>query len=679
MRRICFWFLAFFLLGVRFPATVLAQGGTETHEVVVTATRVPEAVRGLPVTVQVITREEIEKSGATNLSELLAQKHTGHLHTYPGLLSSVGIRGFRTDTHGTNIKGRVLILIDGHRAGTGNIAAIPLENVERIEIVKGPGSVVYGSAAMGGIINIITRKGQGKIKPVLSLEDGDYGHEKESFLLSGGFLKNKVGFSLAVRRLRHTDYDIGDEGDHYQNTAYHDEASSLSFTYTPVKGHQLSLVWQYFRAWDVGSPGPTWAPDPDDYKDMLRRYVSVGYDGGYRTLKWHLSYYYVWHRDQWNDPQRAWGYYSTTTETQTQGGRSSLTFPAGLLGTLVLGVDYDRIDLDSYKDTGTAPWNPNARYENYAFFVEERKDLADNLIFRFGMRYDYFEEKILPTRGYTSLISKEENFDHLSWRGGVTYFVTDWLSLRAALGTAFRIPTADEFSGRYEGAWNKILGNPDLDPEKSTTWEIGLDGEWKNLDFGISYFYTNYDDRIAEGFPACVDGDCSWTTFKNVDGAKIAGLEGYLRAEYSWHLADQELRLTPRVNFTFYTKRKIEDERWEEELGSATLPYVSSAHITADLGIEWNRRLKLNLNAFYVGSQKVQDWKDWTSPTYGKNIHKGGFTVFSASASALLLSRGDSQLELYLRAENLGDKHYAFVRGYPMPGRQIILGIKGRF
>jgi len=122
------WFIAACI------AIIPAYGATEEEStmetIVVTASRIPEKVGESPARVDVITRDEIEKSGARDLSELLIDKLPSHFHRYPGALTSVDVRGFRTDTHGTDIKGRVLILIDGHRAGTGNLTAIPLENVE---------------------------------------------------------------------------------------------------------------------------------------------------------------------------------------------------------------------------------------------------------------------------------------------------------------------------------------------------------------------------------------------------------------------------------------------------------------------------------------------------------------------------------------------------------------------
>ncbi|OQY11323.1 MAG: TonB-dependent receptor, partial [Desulfobacteraceae bacterium 4572_19] len=141
---------------------------TNIDEVVVTAGRVDEKKWNVPVNITVITTEDIAQSTGRNIGDLLAEDGTGHIHKYPGGLTSVGIRGFRTDSHGNDLLGHVLVLVNGRRAATGNVAKIPLENVERVEIIRGPAATQYGSAAMGGVINIITL--QGKDKPSVFLD-----------------------------------------------------------------------------------------------------------------------------------------------------------------------------------------------------------------------------------------------------------------------------------------------------------------------------------------------------------------------------------------------------------------------------------------------------------------------------------------------------------------------------
>ncbi|MFO7839754.1 MAG: TonB-dependent receptor plug domain-containing protein [Desulfosalsimonadaceae bacterium] len=120
------------------------------EDMVVTAGRVKEMKREVTKDITVITEKEIRLSPARDLGELLAEENVGRLIKYPGVLSGVGVQGARTDVHGIDPAGRVLLLVDGRRTGTGNTAKIMTENIERVEIIHGPASVQYGAAAMGG-------------------------------------------------------------------------------------------------------------------------------------------------------------------------------------------------------------------------------------------------------------------------------------------------------------------------------------------------------------------------------------------------------------------------------------------------------------------------------------------------------------------------------------------------
>lgn len=651
------------------------SGQTKLEEVVVTATRLPTPTKELPVPVQVISRKDIKESRANDLSEVLTEYLPEHFQKYPGALSSVSIRGFRSDTTGTDIKGHVLVLIDGHRAGTGNIAEIPLENVERIEIVRGPGSVVYGSAAMGGVINIITRKGQGTPSGNVGAEFGSWNYTKGQAGFSGGFLDNRIGVSVTGRTITQGSYDMGG-GTRVPNTAYNDQAYSASLSAAPNPDNTFFAVGNFYQAWDVGTPNPTYmTPDLVDNKDITRWYGSLGYDSAFPEygLNWHLSYYNVSDQNRWNYPLATYGYTSATTEQNTQGVRSQFSLPTFSFGRLLLGFDWDGIDVSSYTNPAGFPWSPNSHYDNYAFFAEEKIDW-NKLTLLFGLRYDIFQEQILPTEGL-DVLQENQEFGHTSWRTGVTYRFLDWLSGRAAAGSAFSIPSADQLAGRYEsGEWMKIIGNPNLKPESGTTYEAGLDAELAGFKPSLTFFYTDYNNKITGGFPACVNGDCTWTTYQNVAGAILSAFEGSVSYKKSFTVNDIQIGLRPFVNLVYYTQRELEDTSAAKILKSNTVPYVPLWDATGGIEVSFNSKVTFLFTGFYTGDEKQEDF-NYLSPTYGQAVDKGGFTVFSAKISY----RPTKCLELFLASDNLTDKQYAFVDGYPMPGRSIRGGLQFRF
>lgn len=647
---------------------------TNLEELVVTATAIPTSSKELPVTVDVITRKQIEESHANDLAELLVERLPEHFQTYPGALSSVTIRGQRSNTVGTDIKGHVLVLIDGHRSGTGNIAVIPLENVERVEVVRGPGSVVYGAAAMGGVVNVITRKGAGTPSGNVAVETGSWDYLKGRAQASGGLLDDKLGFSLSARGVHHGNYDVGG-GQTYPNTAYNDQAYSLSLLATPHPDHTFFAVGNYFRAWDVGNPGPTYALDNDDFTNILRRYGSLAYDGALSELgmNWHLSYYNVLDRSNYNDPASTWGYSSTTTDTTTQGVRGNFSLPTFSFGRFLLGLEWDGIQ----QDTATAPtglgWNPDTRYHNYALLAEETINW-ERLSFLFGLRYDLWQEEIEPTQGL-NVFSQSQDFDHVSWRTGAKYWLFDWLAGRAAVGTGFRAPAADELAGRFiHGSYTKILGNPDLKPETSMTYEFGVDAEYAGLTAGLGWFHTNEYDRISSGFPACVGGDCTWTTFRNVDAAVLSAIEANVSYRQPFSFLDLACTLRPFANLSYYTERKLQDTAYAKILQSDLVPYVPLWNVTGGIELNVNQKVSLTFSGIFNGAEQQEDW-NWLSPTYNQAIDKAGYAVFSARLSVTPLK----YVNCFVGVENLTDLNYAFVNGYPMPGRTFKGGLEMRF
>lgn len=134
---------------------------SKMDEMVVTATRIEERKQDVSASIQIISAEDIKNSTAKDAGDLMAEAGVGHVTNYGGAYTStIEIRGLTTDGNLDTLQSRVLVLINGNRAGTVNFSTIPAKDVERIEIVKGPASVLYGSSAMGGVVNIITKQGK---------------------------------------------------------------------------------------------------------------------------------------------------------------------------------------------------------------------------------------------------------------------------------------------------------------------------------------------------------------------------------------------------------------------------------------------------------------------------------------------------------------------------------------
>lgn len=249
----------------------------------ITASRIPEKKSEVSANLTVIDREEIENSGADSVADLLAEKGVGHIHKYPGALTSVGIRGFRTDTHGNDLQGHVLVLLDGRRAGTGNLAKILTKNVEKIEIIRGPGAVQYGSGGMGGVVNIITRQGKGNSMFVESGVGsfGEIAADAGATVKEGGF-----DFAGAVSRSTQDDYKTG-SGATFANTGIDSQTGvSLNSGYEFSANNRFGVVVTAFDADGVGDPGYLSANDTDNYNDKGNYSVDSSYCGKSITGRW---------------------------------------------------------------------------------------------------------------------------------------------------------------------------------------------------------------------------------------------------------------------------------------------------------------------------------------------------------------------------------------------------------
>jgi len=636
-----------------------AQEGSSLGEIVVTATRVEEPKKDVSASVQIITQEDIKNSTAKNVGDLIAEAGIGHIHKYPGALTSrIGLRGYSTDLFSI-YKSRVLVLIDGHYAGTVNLAKIPVSDIERIEIVKGPASVLYGSQAMGGVINIITKKVKedGFSASILN-EFGSWDYWKGASELS---YKNKgTDIFVSFSRSNRGNFKTKDYGE-IKNTAYHDESLSFRIRHTFTEDHLLTLGFQHWRGWDIGSPGAVYSPDPDNYTNKERNGFDLGWD--YKTLK--AGFYFIKDRDQWHGGMISGPGNSSITKkhTTTMGATIQNTTDLGFV-RIVTGADWNKIKITSSRNTG-APYSPNSRYNTYGLFSEAKTYLLeDMLIVNAGIRYDYFRNEILPTSGLT-VNPRTEDLDHITVRGGVVYKVNNEMSLKASAGTGFRAPAPDELATDYVSSWGThYIGNPDLNPEKSINYEAGVEYNKGYLKSGFTFFHSKFKDKILRYYDTVLNA----VTWKNVEGAILQGWELNLAFDIGAALG-WAISLEPFINTTYHTRYSSKDQTEIDQYGKTLLytpKWISAFGIRA-MGQLWDIRLIVNYN----GDEKVIDW-NWSSPTFGKVVEKGDFTVVNIKGSY----RVHKNIEVTASVENLFNRAYEYVKGYPMPKRTFYGGVK---
>ncbi len=638
-----------------------AWAGEKTHtldEVVVTSGRVSETKQEVTSHVTILDETAIERSSARTLNELLAEQALGHIHGYPGALSSIGIRGFRTETHGNDLLGHVLILLDGRRIGTGNAARIPSRNIERVEIVRGPAAVQYGSAAMGGVVNVITKRGQGKPGLVLEAVYGSNSYKEGAVSLSGE--ANGLDAAVSVSGRSAGDYKTGD-GRRYMNTGYdRQDALSLNLGYTPAPGHRIGLVHFYSDVNRAGSPSYSSQNDLDDYTDSTNRSTDLTYEGGAlnNLLQWKVRWFEGRDRTTWVEPVESnpdgWDDgIPSQRDTKFRGAQAQISLDRDLY---MVTAGFDWVD---YKIDNT--WLPRrTRYENPSGFLLGKVRLLDRrLILSGGLRYDDYKVEVVDPAGRT------ETDERVTPRFGAAFMLAEGLKLRANYGEAFVMPGADQLAADYIAFGRRQLGNLELKPEASRTLDGGIDYVRGAVEASLTYFRTKYKDKIQA--TTTVVGDSTWA---NLGEASVEGLE----AEFSYDvgaLFNWSWEVRPEVQAAYLTK-------YRDDVTGEDLLYVSDINVSMGLIVAYQDDFWARIQASYWGPQRVEDRESGQFPV--PVVDKGGFTVVNLAAGKTLLKTVRAGiLSARIEVKNLLDHSYDHVKGYSMPGRRIFGGLEWRF
>ncbi|MBN2807999.1 MAG: TonB-dependent receptor [Deltaproteobacteria bacterium] len=655
-----------------------AEPARKLDEMVVSASRVAEPLRDVAAQVEVIDAEDIRNSSATFVDELLVEQGLGHIHKYPGSLSRIEIRGFLSPMSSEGFSSNILFLVNGRRAGTVNLAKIPVTNVERVEVIKGSASAIYGSEAMGGVVNIITRTGSGTPSASLGVQVGS-----QSFARGTAQVQGKVknfDFFLSGARESQDDYETADDGD-YGNTAYDNAELNATLGYTFFENHHIAVSYSRITNWDVGNPGPFEHISPDQYTEKNLESFDVAYNGAApeKGLFWKLRYYNVASDDYFTYPSLDYGYYKTENEVDSDGLQSQFIWQVAHQ-RLTFGVDWDEQEVVNRQKPSGTPWNVNGKYEDLGLYVEDKISLfAEKLVISLGLRYDNYDLETAGTQGYNTLTTRSENIDVWCPRFGVVYQVTDNLRLRAAVGKGYHVPTASEIASDFhsagwyqagDGSWQTYsvhyLGNAGLDPEENWNYEMGFDFEKDGFYLSLNTFYVDYDKKIVDNAYVNPETGESVSTYKNSTGALIRGVEG----EVSWDMGmwfDWQWQVEPFAAFVYLDEYKDLESR-------ENLRYVDKKNGRLGLRLADNNGFRSQLQFVYHGPNYIQDWNVYPVAV----VEKGGFTVagFTIGKHFTLSSRYFKGFDVSAAVDNLFDKDYAFIDDYSMPGRTFKVGMR---
>jgi vitamin B12 transporter len=611
------------------PGTPDVPGVPGTEEarrldpVVVTATMVATPQEKIGATVSVVTGEEITQYNYDRIEDVFRQVPGVEVQTTgsPGKTTSLSIRGGGPQ--------RSLVLIDGLRTasptlGSTDIAEITIDSIDRIEIVRGPQSTLYGADAITGVVNIITKKGQGAPSASVWVEGGNYNTFREQLNVQGAF--GAFNFNVTGSQ-----FNTGGNLPH-DDSAQTALSGRVGYDF-PWKG-ELSLIGRYSDL-DLELPIFSTIPPPTVFDPDATNQIETGlYNIKYTQPIfnwWNLSASFgQWFNNSNFRDTPSPGDITTISKINTsriQGDVLS-TFTIPKWNTLSLGWEY-RSESGTNNTTGTFPTDFSATLDTLAFFGQDEVSLFDRLFLGGGLRWEDNNQfgSSLTGRASAALVIKETGS-----------------KLRFAWGQGFRAPTINDLF--FPG-----FANPDLKPEQSTSWEIGVDQRlWRDrIRFGATYFKQDFTDLIQFVF----DPTTFFVVPENVGRARIQGVEAYASFDpFDW--------IGFYVNYTYLDATDLDTNQ--------QLRRVPRNTVNTGVMLTPFSRLSLFMQANVVSSQFESEFAP-RNPGYFR-IDTGGTLVLLGQHGRL------NRLELTLRIQNLTNQSYDEVLGFPAPGINALAGLR---
>ncbi|HEY7862872.1 MAG TPA: TonB-dependent receptor, partial [Thermoanaerobaculia bacterium] len=580
------------LLALAPHALAQAQVAPVAENIVVSATASPEEIDEVASSVTVVTREQIEQNGWKTVGDVLRSVPGVDVVTSggPGSATSVFLRGANSQ--------HTLVLIDGVRANSPffpgyDFSLLSTRNVERVEVVRGPFSALYGSESIGGVVQVFTRPAGESFSATLAAEAGNADQRDLSAFATAG--SKSVGVAASFR-------DRQEDGER-KNDDWEDRSGSLRLEGRFANDFRVALEGSMVEG-ELGLPGPVGAESPDSrYTNRQETVIlpaSFTPADGHRaqvTLGW------VRARPIFESP----GFVSET-DAQTLQARAADTFTAG--SHRITGfVEWQRWSVDDESNFGVAL--DGQRAEIWSVGAEDSADLSAAWQLTAGLRYD----------------RHSEFGDALSPRAAISYRMRDGWKLRASGGTGFRAPSVGEL-------YYPFSGNPDLDPERSVSFDVGVEKQIPGGRAALAIFWSEFKDLIVFDFAIGVNF--------NVGRARSAG------AELSW-----QQQVSPAVALDVgYTYLDTEDL-------DTGLPLIRRPEHSGFAGATFRplERLVISPRAVYVGSREdvlaTNSTVHVQQPPYGRVDFYTSYTfgVFTP----------------FVRIRNLFDEEYSEANGYPAP------------
>ncbi len=611
------------------------------HEIVVTATRLETSAKEIASSITVITKEELEKSKKHTLVEILegVLGLTTIQNGPPGGASSVFLRGANSE--------HTLVMIDGVELNdpispshSCDISHLSLDTVERIEILRGAQSTLYGSDALGGVINIISKKGDGRPKFLFSSSGGSYRSLVNNAELSGSMEKFHYSFGLSHYMTdgfsaANSSLKGNEEEDGYQNLTL-----SGRVGYRPTDNIDLDLS---LRIIDTRSDIDNFGGAFGDDLNNIQEFDTLILKGGIRSLflrnRWEqiLNISYVnFNRITENPTDEEHPFDSDRSDFKSN--HWELDWQHNLFlhhsNTLTFGLEYQqeqgRSEFTSESLFGPlSSIFPQKEAHTTAVYIQDRVNVADRFFATIGARIDHHSR---AGKSFT-------------YRLAPAYYIQQTRTkFKATLGTGFKSPSLYQLFA--PPTFYGPIGNENLKPEETTTWDIGIEQHlWQNrLTLGATYFSSSFENLIdfnfGQGYINILNSYSRGTEFflwaKPTDNLLLEA--SYTRAEAKNKDTDESLLRRPKDKFT---------ARFNSS-------FLEKGH----LSISW----------IHIGERDDIEVVGWTS----KRVTMSSCTLINAVISYDIIHNA----QVFLRLDNVLDEDYELIKGFGTPGISAYFGFK---
>lgn len=652
-----------------------------TEVIVVTASGYEQNLIEAPASISVISAEDLKLKSYTDVTDAL--KHvTGVQIMGGGVEQSVLIRGMTSDYTLFLIDGKPAqrndaFGLNGQQAGTPINFLPPIEAIERIEVIRGPASSLYGSDAMGGVINVITKKVNNDWKASITTEysyapssnkvneDGF----QTSFYMNAPLIKDTLSLQLTGAFMDQEESNfVGGSDSAASDPAYKKKNFGSKLGWNADKQNSFTFGHNYTLQERTHNPGKSLAEDDTaSYNKSVKNDYFLTHDGRYNNSQWRSYINY----DTSKNPSRV-------NET-TGNGISFDVLTVNTQGTFFFdkhtvsgGLTYKNEVLEDGATNGLRePVVPDAnavikmeRYQ-YSAYLEDNWSLLDDLSLTISGRYD----------------DNEKFGSNFSPKAYAVYTVNDAFVIKGGVTSGFRAPTlrqsATDFGSTSRGG--VIIGNPDLKPESSINYEIGVGYRAQQIDLTSTFtiYQTDFEDKINRTGRICLQNEeCvyngttypahqyGYTAYENVDKAELRGAEWTL----DYQISDG---LKYRHSYT-YTNSEQKSGTYAGE------PLNDLAKHMFNAGIDWQASERLTLWAqTNYRSKTTGRWQTGTSGSSSNGIKYPAYTFFDAG----LVFKPNTDISLKAGVYNLTNKEvtteedYAFV----LDGRRFIFAATFNF